>query len=299
MVEGAKSGRRKTRRRQTRRQAPPLPLPAAAILCDCVRPRRTGERERSRCLSTPLPPDSWASSSAGKPRRGLFAAAAPSPAPALSQPPSLSLRRRLGDQPARRPPAMPSSPLRVAVVCSSNQNRSMEAHNILSKRGFSVRSFGTGTHVKLPGPAPDKPNVYDFKTTYDQMYNDLLRKDKELYTQNGILHMLDRNKRIKPRPERFQNCKDVFDLILTCEERVYDQVVEDLNSRDQETCQPVHVINVDIQDNHEEATLGAFLICELCQCIQHTEDMENEIDELLQEFEEKSGRTFLHTVCFY
>lgn len=50
-----------------------------------------------------------------------------------------------------------------------------------SKRGFSVRSFGTGTHVKLPGPAPDKPNVYDFKTTYDQMYNDLLRKDKELY----------------------------------------------------------------------------------------------------------------------
>ncbi|KAJ7398696.1 transmembrane protein 240 [Pitangus sulphuratus] len=86
------------------------------------------------------------------------------------------------------------------------------------------------------------------------------------YTQNGILHMLDRNKRIKPRPERFQNCKDVFDLILTCEERVYDQVVEDLNSREQETCQPVHVINVDIQDNHEEATLGAFLICELCQC---------------------------------
>ena len=136
-----------------------------------------------------------------------------------------------------------------------------------SKRGFSVRSFETGTHVKLPGPAPDKPNVYDFKTTYDQMYNDLLRKDKELYTQNGILHMLDRNKRIKPRPERFQNCKDVFDLILTCEERVYDQAVEDLNSREQETCQPVHVINVDIQDNHEKATLGAFLICELCQCV--------------------------------
>lgn len=37
---------------------------------------------------------------------------------------------------------------------------------------------------------------------------------------------MDRNKRIKPRPERFQNCKDLFDLILTCEERVYDQVVE-------------------------------------------------------------------------
>ncbi|XP_059230193.1 RNA polymerase II subunit A C-terminal domain phosphatase SSU72-like [Mustela nigripes] len=123
-------------------------------------------------------------------------------------------------------------------------------------------------------------------------------QDKELYTQNGILHMLDRNKRIEPQPERFQNCRDLFDLILTCEERAYDQVLEDLNSKEQETCQPVHVINVDIQDSHEEVALGAFLICELCQCIQHTEDVENEIDELLQEFE-KSGRAFLHTVCFY
>lgn len=41
----------------------------------------------------------------------------------------------------------------------------------------------------------------------------------------------------------------------------------DLNSREEESHQPVHVINVDIQDNHEEATLGAFLICELCQCV--------------------------------
>ncbi|XP_032692094.1 RNA polymerase II subunit A C-terminal domain phosphatase SSU72-like [Lontra canadensis] len=122
---------------------------------------------------------------------------------------------------------------------------------------------------------------------------------KELYTQDGILHILDRNKRIEPQPERFQNCRDLFDLILTCEESVYDRVLEDLNSREQETCQPVHIINVDIQDNHEEATLGAFPICELCQCIQHTEDVENEIHELLQEFQEKSGRAFLHKVCFY
>ncbi|XP_044081868.1 RNA polymerase II subunit A C-terminal domain phosphatase SSU72-like [Neovison vison] len=125
------------------------------------------------------------------------------------------------------------------------------------------------------------------------------RADKELYTQNGILHLLDRNKRIEPQLERFQNCRDLFYLILTCEETVYDKVLEDLNSKEQKTCQPVHIINVDIQDSHEEATLGAFLICELCQCIQHTEDVEKEIDELLQEFEEKSGRAFLHTICFY
>ncbi|KAL0154305.1 hypothetical protein M9458_050418 [Cirrhinus mrigala] len=60
-------------------------------------------------------------------------------------------------------------------------------HPFVSKRGFDVRSFGTGTHVKLPGPAPDKPNIYDFKTTYEQMYNDLVRKDKELIKPNPRL----------------------------------------------------------------------------------------------------------------
>jgi len=38
--------------------------------------------------------------------------------------------------------------------------------------------------------------------------------------------MLDRNRRIKPKPERFQECREHFDVIITCEERVYDQVVE-------------------------------------------------------------------------
>lgn len=38
--------------------------------------------------------------------------------------------------------------------------------------------------------------------------------------------MLDRNKRIKIRPERFQQTKEKFDVIVTCEERVYDQVIE-------------------------------------------------------------------------
>ena len=66
-------------------------------------------------------------------------------------------------------------------VFFSNSSLGCVSSCLCSKRGFDVRSFGTGSHVKLPGPAPDKPNVYDFKTTYEQMYNDLVRKDKELY----------------------------------------------------------------------------------------------------------------------
>ena len=38
--------------------------------------------------------------------------------------------------------------------------------------------------------------------------------------------MLDRNKRIKEYPERFQLSKEKFDIIFTCEERVYDHVLE-------------------------------------------------------------------------
>jgi hypothetical protein len=38
--------------------------------------------------------------------------------------------------------------------------------------------------------------------------------------------MLDRNRRLKPKPERFQSSKEKFDIVITCEERVYDQVIE-------------------------------------------------------------------------
>jgi RNA polymerase II subunit A C-terminal domain phosphatase SSU72 len=104
----------------------------------------------------------------------------------------------------------------------------MEAHNIMQKKGLNIRSFGTGKEVKLPGAAANSPNVYDFNTTYEFMYKDLYAKDKQLYTQNGILHMIERNKRIKTRPERFQDCREQFDIIFTVEERIFDQVMEGL-----------------------------------------------------------------------
>ena len=54
-----------------------------------------------------------------------------------------------------------------------------------------------------------------------------------------------------------------------------------------------------MKDNHEEATIGAFLFCELVQMLADSSDLDDEIDELLQAFEAKSGRPVLHTVVFY
>ncbi|PIK55891.1 putative RNA polymerase II subunit A C-terminal domain phosphatase SSU72 [Apostichopus japonicus] len=121
----------------------------------------------------------------------------------------------------------------------------------------------------------------------------------QVYTQNGILHMLDRNRRIKSKPERFQDNRDVFDVVVTVEERVFDQVVEDLQKRGQLSMKPVHVFNMEVKDNHDEATLGAFLICELCQMLHKPDDLENELDELILEFESKAARDVLHAVAFY
>ena len=114
----------------------------------------------------------------------------------------------------------------MAVVCSSNMNRSMEAHGFISKKHFNVDSYGTGDKVKLPGPSADRPNVYDFGTSYEEIHADLKKKDKTMYTQNGILNMLDRNRRIKLAPQRLQESKEKYDVIFTAEERVYDQVIE-------------------------------------------------------------------------
>jgi len=189
--------------------------------------------------------------------------------------------------------------LRLAVVCSSNMNRSMEAHARLHKKGYNVLSFGTGEKIKLPGPSLSQPNVYEFGTSYEEIYQDLAKKDKVMYKQNGILHMLDRNRIIKPRPDRLQDSDKQFDVIMTAEERVYDQVLEHFEQRGSKEDQLVHVINMDIQDNQEEATIGAFLFHELVQMFTGSLDLDNEIDELLQDFEMKCKRPILHSVLFY
>lgn len=165
--------------------------------------------------------------------------------------------------------------------------RSMEGHLRLAQAGYPVISFGTGSLVRLPGPTITQPNVYQFnKTSYDSMYKELESKDPRLYRANGLLTMLGRNRGIKWGPERWQDWQigvprlghnndqghdgtetGIVDVVITCEERCWDGVVDDLLARGSPLNRPVHIINVDIKDNHEEAAVGGRGIVDLANSL--------------------------------
>lgn len=178
----------------------------------------------------------------------------------------------------------------------------MEAHLRLatSEHHYPVISFGTGSLVRLPGPSISQPQVYHFNTTsYSQMHDELLAQDPRLYRNNGILNMLDRNRNIKWGPERFQDWVPgsprlsfqekgdkgsigteggVVDVIFTCEERCWDAVVDHLLDRGAPLNRPVHVFNVDIRDNHEEALIGGKAILELADRLNEVAAQERHIN---------------------
>lgn len=213
----------------------------------------------------------------------MSATPTPNPAP-MASPPANGDAATASTTPVNGASDEDGFKLKFCTVCASNNNRSMESHLRLSQAGFPVISFGTGSLVRLPGPSISQPNVYNFNvTSYDHMFNELNGKDARLYKANGVLNMLDRNRNVKFGPERWQDWRvgtprlDRFtndkgsegteggtvDIVITCEERCWEAVIDNLLDRGSPLNRPVHVINVDIKDNHEEALVGGRAILDL------------------------------------
>ncbi|KAJ9490647.1 RNA polymerase II subunit A C-terminal domain phosphatase [Penicillium thymicola] len=261
------------------------------------------------------------------PRRTNSGASTPQPPPPPPPPPETSTQADMAAAAHTLETTNPASAttdsykLKFCTVCASNNNRSMEAHLQLSgaPTAFPVISFGTGSLVRLPGPSITQPNVYSFNSiSYNQMYKELSGKDERLYRGNGILNMLDRNRQLKWGPERFQDWVPgvprvdhlskgdkgaigteggIVDIIITCEERCWDAVVDDLMNKGTALNYPVHVFNVDIKDNHEEALTGGKAILDLANRLNEaavaehrvhgSEGWENGTGPARQSFDEK------------
>ena len=108
------------------------------------------------------------------------------------------------------PPATahrPKSKLSFGVVCSSNINRSMEAHLVLGNAGLTVASYGTGSQVRLPGRTAMEPRIFRFGTPYRDMYAQLAAtpSDAQYFARNGVLQLCRRGAAVKTSPTRWQD----------------------------------------------------------------------------------------------
>jgi len=109
--------------------------------------------------------------------------------------------------------------------------------------------------------------------------------DDDSYTKNGLLKMLTRNAQIKKAPEKWQENLKHFDVVITFEDRVFEAVIESMVSNNIVFDRPTHVININVKDNHEEAERNAKLIADFSKKLNDSNDWENDISGLIQDFE--------------
>lgn len=152
-----------------------------------------------------------------------------------------------------------------------------------------MKSYGTGSSVKLPGRTATQPIIYPFNVPYEQMRTELQQRDPALYASNGVLSMLDRNAKIKRAPEQWRDARDRFDLIITFEDRVFKAVVEDfVANRSPVVFAPGYVVNLEVRDTHVDAAAGAKIAVDLVEAVNELDNLDSNIWDAVSVIEKKT-----------
>ncbi|KAL0232395.1 hypothetical protein PCE1_002736 [Barthelona sp. PCE] len=174
-----------------------------------------------------------------------------------------------------------------AMVCSSNMNRSMAAHKILisADEQFDCRSYGTGDVVRLPHRNPRQTNDFKFNVAYQTMHDKLSESNHRVYTEMGVLGMLERNASIKSHPERFTDLSNHVDFIICFQPKVFDQVLEDLRRKGiVHGGKMSYVINFDTIDSLDNAEQSAKYVYEFVKKLEGLNDL-SELSEVIEDFQ--------------
>lgn len=212
-----------------------------------------------------------------------------------------SLKRKRDSDDSPPAPEDRETPV-FAMVCSSNMNRSMEAHKQLTRKGLTTFSYGVGSMVRLPGPKGQA--IFAFGTPYEKIREVLTAEDNgRWYRERGLLALVERNILIKSFPERWQEIDDLpgkFDVVFCFEERVFELLMEDVGERDPGEMTPMHVINLDVKDTPEDSVIGGQLCLEFClKCNQYVGDeLEEKLPDIVEEVMAKSGRNLTHMTVY-
>lgn len=73
----------------------------------------------------------------------------------------------------------------------------------------------------------------------------------------------------------------------------------DLLNRGGELNRPVHVINVEIRDTHEEALIAGRALLDLCQAIEDAQDLDEDMPAILERQMERHPHSLLHSLSYY
>ncbi|KAF4321736.1 hypothetical protein BBO99_00004278 [Phytophthora kernoviae] len=116
------------------------------------------------------------------------------------------------------------------------------------------------------------------------MHSTLEKEDKDLFTANGVLQILERDMPLKEAPERWQSLTNkqlkAIDVVVCLDYVMFLTVLEDIQMRIRVSFKhkQLHLICLDTIDTPEEAVAGSERVLELCK------ELDVSMPELTEEF---------------